>query len=129
MGAGIARQIAKMYPEALAADKLTDYGDKENLGTYSRACARKPNGDIVTIANCYTQYYFGSSRVNCDYAAIKESITKFLIDMPYNYKIGIPKIGCGLGGGDWNVVENIIDSIAKSDIFPVERTIFVYTID
>jgi len=31
-------------------------------------------------------------------------------------RIGIPKIGAGLAGGDWKVIEEIIDKIGFSDL-------------
>jgi hypothetical protein len=34
--------------------------------------------------------------------------------------VGIPFIGCGLAGGDWRIVEKIINEIFKN------RTIYVY---
>lgn len=35
MGAGIARQIAREFPQALETNKMTAYGDPDKLGTLS----------------------------------------------------------------------------------------------
>jgi len=35
-------------------------------------------------------------------------------------KIGIPKIGSGLGGGDWDIIENIVNKVF------VDTDIYVY---
>jgi O-acetyl-ADP-ribose deacetylase (regulator of RNase III) len=37
-------------------------------------------------------------------------------------RIGIPKIGAGLAGGDWGRIEQIIDNIGFSDITTVIYT-------
>jgi O-acetyl-ADP-ribose deacetylase (regulator of RNase III) len=125
MGAGIAAQIAKEFPEAYEADKKTEYKSKRKLGTYS--FARIPHEHIVTlslsaergltldpkfltIVNAYTQYDLGS-RYNpapVDYDAIRSVFRSIAKDFA-GLIVGIPKIGCGLAGGDWETVEEIIN--------------------
>lgn len=114
MGAGIAKQIKQEFPEAYKADLETKKGDRSKLGRYSRAYNKEYN---LIIINAYTQYgYWGSSgKVNADYKAIKEVFDK--IYKTHNDKrIGIPMIGAGLAGGDWNIIESIIDDINFNDI-------------
>lgn len=38
------------------------------------------------------------------------------------HELGIPKIGAGLGGGDWAVISNIINTILESNTY----NIYVY---
>lgn len=105
MGAGIAAQIAKEFPEAYEADKKTVYGASDKLGTYSAAKIEN-----LTIVNAYTQHKLGS-RYNsqpADYMAIQHVFAKISRDF-VGKKLGIPKIGCGLGGAKWCCVERIID--------------------
>jgi O-acetyl-ADP-ribose deacetylase (regulator of RNase III) len=69
------------------------------------------------IINAYTQYgYWGKEgKINADYEAIKNVFNR--IYETYNdKKIGIPMIGAGLAGGDWNKIEKIIDDINFNDI-------------
>ena len=110
MGAGFARQIRNVFPEAYEADLRTKRGDKNKLGTFSSASVVRGNHGI-TIINAYTQYRYGSDTPDVDYAAI-DSVFKAL-RTEYegkNMRIGYPKIGCGLAGGDWSIVSNIINT-------------------
>ncbi|EQA7786833.1 macro domain-containing protein [Acinetobacter baumannii] len=104
MGAGIAAAIAKTFPVALEADKRTEYGDWSKLGDYS--LAKTVNGDII---NGYTQYRPGKCPKSQLYSNIEALFTKLNID--YAGKIiGIPKIGAGIAGGDWEEIAEIIQS-------------------
>lgn len=124
MGGGIAAQIAKEFPEAFDADGKTEIGSREKLGSYSMA--RIPSKHIMlisiteerglaldakflTVVNAYTQYDLGSRYNRCptDYDAVRLVFRSIAKDFA-GQKIGIPKIGCGLGGGDWEIVEKII---------------------
>lgn len=100
-GAGIAKQIKREFPKAYEADKHTEYGSKEKLGNYSSV-----NVNNFIIVNAYTQYNIGYG--SADYDAIKNVFNK--INKDFNgLRIGYPKIGCGLAGGNWNIVKEIID--------------------
>lgn len=109
MGSGIAKQIVKEFPCVREADTMTKKGDKSKLGnlTYSRCGS-------LTLFNLYTQYAYGKGGIYVDYGAVTSSINlmKEKINSLYwdrsKIKIGIPKIGCGLAGGDWLKVESII---------------------
>lgn len=107
MGAGIARAIATEFPEALEADKQTKSGDIKKLGNFSKATiSRKEH--LITIINGYTQYHFAGQKVLVDYEAIRKVFSK--VKKTFTGKrIGYPKIGAGLGGGDWKQIEKIIN--------------------
>lgn len=124
MGKGIAFNIKRYFPEAYEADKKTIRGDESKLGTYSTAKIKgtdktnntaeannidKANNtaeDLIVI-NAYTQYHFvGSTPI--DYKAVEKVFVKINKDFK-NYRIGIPKIGAGLAGGDWQKISKIID--------------------
>lgn len=122
MGAGIAKEIKSRYPEAYFKDLLTKKGNIDKLGTYSFANVLcKKTNKAFTIINAYTQYYYGKGKLNkplVDYKAIKS----ILIDIDKNVTgiIGLPLIGCGLAGGDWNTVSKIItDSIIRNKFIVV----------
>lgn len=103
MGAGIARQIKQAFPEAYIADGLSIKGDKEKLGQITIG-----NSNVVTIVNAYTQYAYGKNKVHADYNAIR-SCMKEIKKYFSGRKIGMPLIGAGLAGGDWTVIEKIIE--------------------
>ena len=123
MGAGIAKQIAKQFPISKIADKSTTYADINKLGTWSFVTT--PIGDtlhILTIVNAYTQFRPGP---NAEYAAIE----KFLIDFyPHianqNLRIGIPQIGCGIGGLEIEHVTKLIDQMWKD----LDITLVIYDV-
>jgi len=107
MGAGIARQIKSIFPEAYEADIQTKKGDKEKLGTFS--WAKIANGDKeLIIINGYTQYHYSSKQKPLDYDALRQVFRK----VKSNYsglRIGYPAIGAGLAGGNWERIAQIID--------------------
>jgi len=104
MGAGVAKDIATKYPQALTVDKKTIYGERKKLGTYSFVII-----DNLIIVNAYTQYYYGRQhQKNIDYQAVRNVFRKIKIEF-FDKRICYPKIGSGLAGGDWNVISKIID--------------------
>ena len=112
MGAGIAPLIAKRFPEAHHADLQTIRGDLNKLGSFSYATTEQ---ELIVI-NAYGQYHYSrhKERTGTEYPALRKAlqgVSEFLrnIDSTCKLKIGMPKIGCGLGGGSWDIVSNIIN--------------------
>lgn len=109
-GSGIALQIKKKYPEAYEADCKTVSGDPRKLGTFSVALA----ADGMHIYNCYSQFRYGLDRRHTNYEAIFTGLTSILKDLELRGidSIALPKnMGCALGGGDWRIVERIIEVV------------------
>jgi len=111
MGAGIARQIAKEFPEAFVADKQTPFGSILKLGTYSSVAVENEVGGKFIIINAYTQFDLASL---CDphplsYDAVTAVFPQIAHDFP-TARIGYPAIGAGLAGGDWERISKIIDT-------------------
>lgn len=119
MGAGIALQIKTKYLEAYLADKETEQGDKKKLGSYSSHTY--PNG--LTVVNAYTQYMPGYNDLRENYAAIDLVMKKIVVDFQ-GKRIGLPLIGAGLAGGDWNIIRDIIKTNLKDK---VDYTIVEYS--
>lgn len=117
MGAGIAKRVKQIFPQVYKADKSTKSGDKKKLGTIDIVSV----GDLVNpkfVINAYTQYDFGGNKPNVDYKAIEScfiSINDFLIKNEFT-ELTIPKIGAGLAGGDWSVIEEIIKKVIDDNI-------------
>ena len=107
MGAGIARIIQEEFPEAYAADLVTTKGDRNKLGSYSQAKVVRANHEI-TIVNGYTQFHYHGDSVLVDYEAVRTLFSTIKSDFSGS-RIGYPKIGAGLAGGDWSRIAAIID--------------------
>lgn len=120
MGAGFAKQLATKYPEAFLAYKNGLQIEKENpLGkVYYHTVFHCEDRQFV-IANAITQAttrtYVGQKCTSYD--AVDQAMEKifgdFSIENSYrdfgpNFQIHMPKIGAGLGGGNWEVIETII---------------------
>jgi len=118
MGAGIAKRIKEEFEDAYNADKRTISGDINKLGNYSESFVSNHNtwGKLKVI-NCYTQYHYGKNHIDGSEKPIDyEALTLCMRKINHNYKgkkIGLPKIGAGLAGGDWNVIAKIIERELK----------------
>ena len=120
MAAGIAPQLQAAFPEVYRADRQTVLADKSKTGTYSLAHSSEYN---LFIYNLYGQYHWAHDHedygTNYHYLinalmAMRDNIREDALlahDVPTN--IGFPKIGCGLAGGDWEVVESLLKTIFK----------------
>lgn len=116
MGAGIAPQIKNKFPEAYAADCATPKGDLAKLGTISHTVNTTP-----IVVNLYSQYdYTGrrSGMMDFDYDAFRKGL-KALKAKFSGKTIGMPKIGAGLAGGDWNEIEKILDEEMRGEYVTV----------
>lgn len=102
MGAGIAKQIREKYPSSYKADLETKRGDRSKLGTYSFAVENN-----LTIVNAYTQYDFRGKGTKASYDAIRSVFSQIKKDFT-GKSIAYPKIGAGLAGGDWGIINKII---------------------
>lgn len=107
MGGGIARTIREKFPEAYAADLKTIEGDRDKLGNFTLATVNR-NGHEITIVNGYTQFDFLGDGVLVDYHAVRKLFARIKKEFP-GKRIGYPKIGAGLAGGDWQILSAIID--------------------
>ena len=127
MGAGIAKQIREIYPGAYEADLNYGFkGDRTKLGTYSSWTG--PNhylpDKMVTVVNLYTQYKY-TGRNNFSYDAFEVGLEKVFGNFPKDYVIGIPRIGAGLAGGDWEKISDIIHKLSEQ----YNRKVLLFEID
>ena len=127
MNSGVAKAIRLAFPDAYTADCETVKGDKEKLGGLSVGWDRDDNGDMAgLIYNLYGQYNYGyDSKGYTDYDALRSALEEMHFDLlPIEIrKIGFPKIGAGLGGGDWDIIARIIEDTFFAGGFDV--TIYV----
>ena len=77
----------------------------------------QPSVKDIIVVNSYTQYNYGANHKDgvakpIDYEALTLCLRK--INKTFAGKhIGLPKIGAGLAGGDWNRIKNIIQTELK----------------
>lgn len=107
MGAGIAHSIQAQFPEAYAADLMTTKGDRNKLGYFSSATVLE-NGHNITIVNGYTQFQYSGALTLVDYDAVENLFRRIKKEFS-GKRIGYPRIGAGLAGGNWEKIEHIIN--------------------
>ena len=117
MGAGLAKQVRDRYPSTYSAYRnfCTAFGD-DALGHV--LFVDEKDG---LIANLFGQLGFGRGIMQTDYAAlrmgldcIREAAEQKGQEQGRSYRVDIPYgLGCGLAGGNWNIVCQIIDEIFK----------------
>ena len=118
MGSGVALQIKQKWPEAYEYYRYAYVNDGLELGVMLAV-----DCDDKTIIHCITQEFYGrdKNRVYVDYNAVKDCLR--LVN--HNFKgvdVAMPKIGCGLANGDWNIVEQIINE-TMVDVQPIVYTL------
>lgn len=113
-GAGIAAEIKRRYPYAFQADKATNCGDEEKLGTFSAGMPPTGGGPAPVVVNLYSQRGLGA-RVSTDYVAMRRAmylLRDWLELLKRPVVLGLPHgIGCGLARGDWKRVAPIIGDV------------------
>lgn len=89
-------------------------------------CSSTYNGYDYTVTNLFSQDYFGRGKRQTDYDALRKALSNVrCVATPLPARtlttVRIPyKLGCGLAGGDWDVVyQIIIDELVNYGI-PVE---------
>lgn len=106
MGSGIAAQIKERYPIAYSVDCADTRKPINRLGDFTIATVIGES--MQTIINLYSQFLPGRA---LDYEALILGLRKIknIYETNKNYRIGLPQIGCGIAGGDWNRVKKIIE--------------------
>lgn len=123
MGSGVAKVIYEKWPKVKAF--YHDYFSEFNAGDFGENFLGNIDDIIVdketgkTVVNCFTQQFFGyDGEKYVSYDAIYDCFHKlaFIYD-----EIAIPRIGCGLAGGNWEIVKRIIE-----DAVGDECTVYAY---
>ena len=134
MGAGIAPQMAKAFGcdkfemELIGSDiKKLGNIDYSTLVLEEDAMLNTGKNQYLTVVNAYTQYNYvrnhskGGISIPFDYEAFTICMRK--MNEKFSGKhIGLPMIGSGLAGGDWNKIESII----RSTLYNCRVTIVKY---
>jgi len=125
MGSGVAALVRKKYPEAYEVYRKTyEMTDHFVPGLIIPAvCDYGIN--VKIIINAITQEYYGrDGKRYVSYDGVAECLKKansWLYSHNVN-RLAMPQIGAGLGGGDWRVIEAIIES----EMTNVKPIVYVY---
>ena len=114
MGSGVALAIKNKYPGAYANYKEYQRINGElHLGSFS--CVHV-NSDLI-ICNAITQQFYGrDGKRYVNYWALGKVFTEiFIAAKEMNAIVHFPKIGAGFGGGDWNIIEQILNDVPLSE--------------
>lgn len=111
-GAGLAKKVADRWPAVRGADLSNGRrGDRTKMGTTIVAGVERTCGTTGFIMLGFSQYKYGSKEHFTDlvsYNALHEIFKVMCVNGHHN-KVGIAKIGAGLGGGDWEVIQFILE--------------------
>lgn len=119
MGAGLAKQIRNSYPEVYvnykkACDNLNDLlGKIQVIGV----------GNRRAVVNMFAQDGYGRGGLYTDYSALQSCFVKLRDSL--RGPVAIPRgIGCGLAGGEWDKVKNIIKHVYGNS----EKKLYIYSL-
>lgn len=123
MGSGLALHIKNKWPEVYNEYMKQGQG-KDMLGQTSIIMV----DDKLFVANCYTQVNYGRKEGH-KYANI-DAIDKclesaFIFCSSEELTLHVPKIGCGLGGLDWD--NEVFPLVYKKSLIYPDVKIIIYT--
>jgi O-acetyl-ADP-ribose deacetylase (regulator of RNase III) len=114
MGGGLALQIAQKWPQVLTEyqefiKEFMTWRNREHLMSF---CQIVPLAGNCSIANLFGQYDTGGGR-QTDYDSLSLALNRLRNEMLIQgmTKVALPvNLGCGLAGGDWNIVQSLIQA-------------------
>lgn len=114
MGAGLAKAIRNKWPKVYTSYRVNYM--KAKLGQIQPICV----DNNLYVINFFAQDRYGRDKQHTDYTAFttcliklsqwqRKNCPKLPVYIPY-------KIGCGLAGGDWSIVKELIKTIIPTAI-------------
>ena len=112
MGAGVAKLIREKWPKAY--QDYRDSYDSYGLPLGSIVSSKQSDGKI--ILNAITQDTIGKTGVHVSYWAVANVLYQLdqRLIVRNGATVAMPMIGSGLAGGEWSVIEAIIENTAKN---------------
>jgi O-acetyl-ADP-ribose deacetylase (regulator of RNase III) len=112
-GAGLAKNLKKEFPEAFESYMKCCSSVKvpvDLLGSvdFPLGNTLKPHG----VVSLFAQERYGRDRRHLDYGALALSLSRLQGLLRSGDKVGVPHLmGCGLAGGNWEVVSELIEGL------------------
>jgi len=107
MGSGVALAVKSKYPKAY--DAYIDFKTKQGLRLASLSIVKVTAK--VYVANLISQETYGKDKLikYVSYGAIHLGFEKLHGHFPISAVFNFPKIGAGLGNGDWKEISKLIE--------------------
>lgn len=102
-GRGFTAGISARWPQPEAEYRVMRC---KNLGSVQFVSV----GPSVVVANMIAQHGIGTDRSRIDYTALRECLQ---IVAEQKTPVHMPRIGCGLAGGKWSIVEGIVSEALR----------------
>ena len=125
---GLAPQMVNAFETDTFKLEQSKYkGDIRKLGNIDyKLFYQFMTGKQLIVINAYTQFNYGKNHSDgvdkpLDYEALTLCMRK-INHIFVGKHIGLPQIGCGLAGGDWNIIKEII----KKELKDCDVTVVIY---
>lgn len=142
MGSGVAKQIRDRWPEVYT-NYMDKYAEAKVWAEFcSNDCKQVTPGNYLLgkvqilyiedaniprqcVVNMFSQENYGYDGARyTSYDAFWDCLKNLKDQIPKGATIAFPyKIGCGLGGADWKIIEKIIDVVFK------DYGVFIYKLE
>lgn len=127
MGAGVAKYIRVKWPIVFSQYNEYCLSKSNKVELMGKVNLVRISEDLF-VANCFTQLYYGREQyIYADIASLTSSLqTLFdLNEKVYKLPIYMTKIGCGLGGLNWERdVEPVMIELSKKYSFNITVCLF-----
>ena len=125
MGSGVAKAVRAKWPVMYeVADCQSEFTPSQKLGNYTYV--ELPENKFGF--NIYSQFdYRGRNvgKMDLDYGALERGVNGVCNHLSSNglKTLALPLIGCGLAGGNWNIVEGILNRV--SDATGIDIVVYI----
>lgn len=116
-GSGVAGAIAARWPEI--QQEYFEYVREKKPGRHLLGTTQITvvEGGEHIVWNCFTQHKYGGDGAKyASYIAVVDTlrhVAKHIMQLGGDKRIAIPKIGAGLGGLNWDILEELILEIEE----------------
>lgn len=139
MGGGIAKQVRERYPAVYTAYR-NEYQQKGlSVGNNISVITNENNNNIEIFVNAVTQEFYGNTPGVCyvsypgirscflkiadEIIELKRKIIEQLPNEEFKIYLDFPLIGCGLGGGSFEIIAKIIEECIPDEL--AEKRLFI----
>lgn len=106
MNTGLSKQIKDKYPQL-----FKDYRERCMMFDYTELLGTNYyyEDENIIIVNMFSQNNYGTEARQTNYEAMATCLDKIRKMYPTQTIVAPYRIGCGLGGGDWNIVSKLLE--------------------